>query len=265
MHFKAKKSLGQNFLIDRKIIELIVNCVEISGKEILEIGPGTGNLTSYILKKKPKKIYVVEKDNDLTILLKEKFSNEIEIINNDILKVNEGKISNQKLTVFGNLPYNISTEILSQWITNLNKKFWFDNLVLMFQKEVADRIIAKSNTSKYGRLSILSNWKLDIQKIIDIGPESFSPRPKIESTLLLFTPKSKIFKLNDAKNLEMITRIFFSQRRKMLKKPFRQIFQNSEEVSQKFGIDLNLRPQNLEPELYFKLVEEYEKSKKLIS
>ena len=197
-------------------------------------------------------------------MLKEKFSNEIEIINNDILKVNEDKISNQKLTVFGNLPYNISTEILSQWITNLNKKFWFDNLVLMFQKEVADRIIAKSNTSKYGRLSILSNWKLDIQKIIDIGPESFSPRPKIESTLLLFTPKSKIFKLNDAKNLEMITRIFFSQRRKMLKKPFRQIFQNSEEVSQKFGIDLNLRPQNLEPELYFRLVEEYEKSKMLI-
>ena len=191
-------------------------------------------------------------------MLKEKFSNEIEIINNDILKVNEGKISNQKLTVFGNLPYNISTEILSNWIVNLNKNFWFESLVLMFQKEVAERIIAETNTSKYGRLSILSNWKLNVKKITDIRPQSFSPRPKIDSTLLLFTPKKDFFELKDAKNLEMITRVFFSQRRKMLKKPFNQIFKNAKEISDKFNIDLNLRPQNLDAEMYFKLVKEYE-------
>ena len=140
----------------------------------------------------------------------------------------------------------------------MSSNFWFENLVLMFQKEVADRIIAKSNTSKYGRLSILSNWKLDIKKIIDIKPQSFSPRPKIDSSLLLFTPKEKFFKLQNPKNLEMITRVFFSQRRKMLKKPFNQIFKNATEVSKKFDIDLNLRPQNLDPEIYFKLVKEYE-------
>ena len=128
----------------------------------------------------------------------------------------------------------------------------------MFQKEVANRIIAESNTSKYGRLSILSNWKLNIKKIIDIKPESFSPRPKIDSSLLLFTPKKKFFELQSAKNLEMITRIFFSQRRKMLKKPFNQVFKNPKEVSKKFNIDLNLRPQNLDPEIYFNLVKEYE-------
>ena len=160
--------------------------------------------------------------------------------------------------MFGNLPYNISTEILSKWIVNLKKKFWFNNLVLMFQKEVADRIIAECNTSKYGRLSILSNWKLNIKKIIDIKPESFSPRPKIDSSLLLFTPKKKTFDIKDPKNLEMITRIFFSQRRKMLKKPFNQVFKNPKEVSKKFNIDLNLRPQNLTPEVYFNLVKEYE-------
>ena len=142
MDIKAKKSLGQNFLIDREVLDKIVSTCDIANKEILEIGPGTGNLTTYILKKKPKKIYVVEKDDELAILLKEKFENEIEIINHDILKVDEAKISEQKLTVFGNLPYNISTEILSKWIVNVNKIFWFDNLVLMFQKEVADRIIA---------------------------------------------------------------------------------------------------------------------------
>ena len=258
MNIKAKKSLGQNFLIDRNILEQIVNTVDIQNKEVLEIGPGSGNLTTYILKKNPKKLHVIEKDDDLALLLKEKFNDEIKIINDDVLKITENKISNEKLTVFGNLPYNISTEILSKWIVNLGKDFWFESLVLMFQKEVADRIIAQCNTSKYGRLSILSNWKLNIEKIIDIRPESFSPRPKIHSSLLLFTPKLDFFKIDNAKNLEMITRIFFSQRRKMLKKPFNQLFRNSKKVSEKFNIDLNLRPQNLKPEIYFNLVKEYE-------
>jgi 16S rRNA (adenine1518-N6/adenine1519-N6)-dimethyltransferase len=258
VNIKPKKSLGQNFLIDRNVLDQIVDTVDIFNKEILEIGPGSGNLTTFLLKKNPKKIYVVEKDDDLALLLKEKFDNEIEIINDDILKISEDKISDQKLTVFGNLPYNISTEILSKWIINMGSNFWFESLILMFQKEVADRIIAESNNSKYGRLSILSSWKLNIKKIIDIKPQSFSPRPKIDSSLLLFTPKESFFELKNAKNLEMITRIFFSQRRKMLKKPFNQIFNNAKKVSEKFNIDLNLRPQNLEPEIYFKLVKEYE-------
>ena len=258
MFIKPKKSLGQNFLIDRNILEQIVDTVEITNKEVLEIGPGSGNLTSFILKKNPKKVYAIEKDDELSLILKDKFADEITLINEDVLKISEDKISDEKLTVFGNLPYNISTEILTKWIVNIDKNFWFTNLVLMFQKEVAERIIAESNTSKYGRLSILSNWKLKIKKIIDIKPQSFSPRPKIDSTLLLFTPREDFFKLRDAKNLEMITRVFFSQRRKMLKKPFNQVFKNAKEISQKFGIDLNLRPQNLEPIQYFKLVSEYE-------
>ena len=251
MSIRAKKSLGQNFLIDHDVLEKIVTTVPITNREILEIGPGSGNLTQYILKKK-------EKDDELASLLKDKFENEIEVINNDILNLEENKISEQKLTVFGNLPYNISTEILSKWITNIGKKFWFESLVLMFQKEVADRIIAESNSSKYGRLSILTNWKLNVKKIIDIKPQSFSPRPKIDSSLLLFTPKKNFFELKDAQNLEQITRVFFSQRRKMLKKPFNRIFMNAKDVAQKFNIDLNLRPQNLEPEIYFKLTKEYE-------
>ncbi len=220
MYIKAKKSLGQNFLIDREVLEKIVSITDIANKEVLEIGPGSGNLTTYILKQKPKKLYVVEKDDDLAILLKEKFDTEIEIINDDILKVSESNISEQKLSVFGNLPYNISTEILSKWILNIGSNFWFESLVLMFQKEVADRIISEFNNSNYGRLSILSSWKLNVKKILDIKPQSFSPRPKIDSSLLLFTPKENFFKLKDPKNLEKITRMFFSQRRKMLKKPF---------------------------------------------
>ena len=167
---RAKKSLGQNFLIDQDIIDKIIHTVEIKDKSILEIGPGTGNLTNNILKKKPKKLIVIEKDNELAESLKLNTDGNIRIINDDVLKIDENKLDTDVLTVFGNLPYNISTEILCNWILNIKyKNFWFDNLVLMFQKEVADRIIAKFNTKNYGRLSILSNWKLEIEKICDVA------------------------------------------------------------------------------------------------
>ena len=187
---KAKKSLGQNFLIDQNILKKIVNITEIKNKTVLEVGPGTGNLTYHILLKKPKKFYVIEKDEDLAIKLFNNFKDKIEIINKDILLINEKNLDNDKFIVFGNLPYNISTEILSKWILNLDKKkFWFSCLILMFQKEVADRIISEFNSSKYGRISILSNWKLDIKKICDIKSTSFSPRPRVDSSLIYFKPK----------------------------------------------------------------------------
>jgi 16S rRNA (adenine1518-N6/adenine1519-N6)-dimethyltransferase len=255
---KAKKSLGQNFLTDRNILEEITNITPIEGKTILEVGPGTGNLTSFILKNNPKKVFVVEKDNNLAENLKNTFKDQLTIINDNILNIDENLLFNEKVTVFGNLPYNISTEILSRWIVNLKDNFWFNHLVLMFQKEVADRIIAKFNTSTYGRLSILSNWKLDIKKICDIKPQSFSPRPKIDSTLLFFSPKHDFYKIKDPKNLEKITRIFFSHRRKMLKKPFNQLFNGDQRVLDKLKINLNLRPQNLNFDTYYQLTSEYE-------
>ncbi len=254
---KAKKSLGQNFLIDKNILEVIVNTVKINNKSILEVGPGTGNLTSYILNKKPKDLFVVEKDRDLTKYLKEIYADQITIINKDILDIDEKSIFNEKITVFGNLPYNISTQILSKWIINLENDFWFDHLILMFQKEVADRIIAKYNTSSYGRLSILSNWKLNIKKVCDIKPGSFSPRPKIDSSLLIFSPKKYFYNIK-SKNLEIITRTFFNQRRKMLKRPYNQVFKGNVNISKKLKINLNLRPQNLDFETYYQLTSEFE-------
>ncbi len=256
---KAKKSLGQNFLVDKNIIERIVNLVDIEKKEILEIGPGTGNLTSALIKKNPKKIYVIEKDNSLASILQNEYADQIDVINKDILDYDESSISKEKLIVFGNLPYNISTEILCKWILNLDKdKVWFTNLILMFQKEVAERIISKFNLSTYGRLSILANWKLNIKKITDIKPNSFSPRPKVDSTLLFFSPKNKFFPLRNPYNLEKITRIFFSHRRKMIKKPYNQIFSNSDKISNKLNLNLNLRPQNLDFDTYYNLTSEYE-------
>ena len=256
---KAKKSLGQNFLVDRNILEKIVNVSQITDKTILEVGPGTGNLTSFILKKKPKKIFVVEKDENLVNHLEETFKDQLTIINDDILKINISSLFKSKVTVFGNLPYNISTEILSKWITNSTDDLWFNNLILMFQKEVADRIIAKFDTSNYGRLSIISNWKLNVEKICDIKPDCFSPRPKIDSSLLFFSPKKNFFKIKNPKNLEKVTRIFFNHRRKMIKKPFNQLFNGNQKILEELDINLNLRPQNLDFDTYYKLTKAYEK------
>ena len=258
---KAKKSLGQNFLIDQNIIDRIINIIELKDRNILEIGPGTGNLTEGILKKNPKKILAVEKDVNLANLIKKKFKNKVDVINEDILKLDENLLSDRTLTVFGNLPYNISTEILCKWILNIKEKIWFDCLILMFQKEVADRIISDFNTKNYGRLTILANWRLHIKKIFDISPVSFQPKPQIDSTVLFFEPKEEFFLLKNSKNLEKITRIFFMHRRKMIKKPYFQLFNGDISIASKIGIDLNSRPQNLDFETYFKLTKEYENSR----
>ena len=260
MKIKAKKSLGQNFLIDKNIIKSIVNVGDVKKNNvILEVGPGTGNLTEYILKKNPKKIFVIEKDSNLVNLLNRKFSDKINILNKDVLKFDLNNISKEKIIIFGNLPYNISTKILTQWITTPEKFKCYKKLILMFQKEVADRILAKTNSRNYGRLSIISNWRLNIKKEFNISPQCFFPKPKVDSTLLSFVPKKEFFYIKNPENLEKITRIFFNQRRKMIKNPLKQIFKNPEGVAVNFKLNLNLRPQNLSPLTYFNITREYER------
>ena len=259
MNFFAKKSLGQNFLNDRNIINLIAEAGNITSKDtVIEVGPGTGKLTEKILERKPKNFIVIEKDQRLAEYLNKKFGDKIKVINDDMIKFSYNNFYNKKLIIFGNLPYNVSTQILTKWIKIENLKSFCKKFILMFQKEVADRIIAKSNTKNYGRLSIISNWKMEIEKIVDIEPSCFKPAPKVKSTLLVFTPKKKIFNLNNPKNLEHITNIFFSQKRKMIKKPLKFLFKDFQEISKKLNIDLNLRPQNLNELTYYKICEIYE-------
>ena len=256
MRVKAKKSLGQNFLIDKNILKKIVDVGNINSRDkILEIGPGTGNLTEYIVKANPKTIIVVEKDFNLTKLLENKFKKKVKIINDDILKLSED-FYDEKFIIYGNLPYNISTQILAFWC--LSKKIKFKKLILMFQKEVADRIVAKVNTRNYSRITILSNWKFYIKKLFDINPECFSPRPKIKSSLLEFTPKKNIVDIKYPKNIEKITNIFFSQRRKMVKKNFMKLFKNFDEVSKLVNIRLTDRPQNIPIEKFLEIIKIFE-------
>ena len=260
MKIIPKKSLGQNFLIDKNIIEKICDTGNISqNNTVLEIGPGTGNLTEFILKKNPRKFYIIEKDVRLIKNLSERFENKLIIINEDILKYDLKLLSNSDLIIFGNLPYNISSQILVNFINYSSSKFSYKKLVLMFQKEVADRILAEDNSKNYGRLSIFSSWKLDIKKIMDIYPSSFFPRPKVMSSLLIFEPKINYIKFKNSKNLEHITNVFFNQRRKMIKKPLNILFKDSKEVVNELDLNINLRPQNLKKETFYKICLFYEK------
>ena len=260
---KAKRSLGQNFLIDKNIINKIINVVDINeNNTVIEIGAGYGNLTKYIIERKPKKIFAIEKDKKLSLFLKKKFklSKNLKVINEDILNIIQKNNLGKNIIVFGNLPYNISTKILASLIM-LNKwPPWYDILILMFQKEVADRIIAKTRTKEFGRLAVLSNWRLDIKKHFDISKNCFFPKPKINSTLLSFKPKKiNTFNLKNPKNLEKVTRILFSNRRKMINKNFKKLFKEKFSRIKNLNLDLNKRPEELTNETYYKIALEYEK------
>jgi len=260
---RAKKSLGQNFLIDQNIIKKIISIGEIDeNKTILEIGPGYGSLTKKIVEANPAITYAIEKDKKLSLLLKKNFKNvkNVKIINDDIINVIQNKNLGQNVTVFGNLPYNISTQILASLIMLQSWPPWFEILIFMFQKEVADRIIAKPKTKEFGRLSVLCNWRLEIKKHFDISKNCFSPRPKINSTVLSFKPKRNMdFNIKNPKYLEIVTRTLFSNRRKMINKSFAKLFKKNSSVARDLNLNLKQRPEELDNEIFYKIAMKYEK------
>tara|TARA_Y200000002_G_C22663851_1_gene657056 strand:- start:776 stop:1561 length:786 start_codon:yes stop_codon:yes gene_type:complete len=255
-----KKSLGQNYLIDLNIIKKIINLTNISNRHILEIGPGKGALTEEILKKKPKSLTLIEKDNTLCEKLIFKYKNQENIIiyNKDILKFNFEEKLKKNSIIFGNLPYNISSQILVKIIKFKKYPSSFSSLILMFQKEMAQRIVGKFNTSKYGRLSILTDYRLQVLDKFDVSPNCFFPRPKINSTVLYFKPNNKKNnKIRNLKNLEKITNILFSNKRKMINKTMKKIF-NNDQLNLIKNLDLKSRPSELKPEIYYEITRIFE-------
>ena len=261
MKIFPKKSLGQNFLIDEIILNKIAELGEIKKfYKVIEVGPGTGNLTEKIIQYNPKELILVEKDKRLIKILKNKFNQDVKIINEDILNCPTVNSENENIVIFGNLPYNISTQILVNWIRISDLKNFCRKFILLFQKEVADRIIAKTKTKQFGRLSVLSNWRLEIKKHFDISRNCFFPKPKINSTLLSFTPKkNNLLNLKNPKNLEKVTRILFSNRRKMINKNFKKLFKDKLNKVKNLNIDLNKRPEELNNEIFYKITIEYER------
>tara|TARA_E500000178_G_C16971531_1_gene731166 strand:+ start:828 stop:1592 length:765 start_codon:yes stop_codon:yes gene_type:complete len=248
-----KKSLGQNFLIDKNIINKITSLKSIKNRNILEIGPGRGALTEKILEKKPKSLILIEKDYKLYEVLKKKYknNNKVTLFNSDILKIDLEKIIDIKSIVFGNLPYNISSQILIKLIKFKNWPPKFTDLIFMFQKEVAEKIIGKS----FGRLTVITNYRLKLSNKFDVSPNCFYPKPKITSSVLHLSPiKKENNKIKNLDNLEMITNIFFSNRRKMIKKNYKKIL-GKKRIK---NLNLNLRPSDLKSEIYHKITELYE-------
>ena len=259
----AKKSLGQNFLIDQNIINKIIKIGKIAeNKTVLEIGPGYGNLTRKIANMKPKKILAIEKDKKLALFLENIFKDfkNIKIINNDIFNIIENKNLDQNTIVFGNLPYNISTQILASLVLLEKWPPWYEILIFMFQKEVADRILAKKNIKDFGRLSILCNWRLEIKKHFDVSKNCFSPKPKINSTVLSFTPKkNNEFNIKNPKHLETVTRVLFSNRRKMIKENFIKLFGHDKSAAKDLNLNLHERAEELSNEMFYRITMKYEK------
>ncbi len=257
----AKKSLGQNFLTDKNIIRKIVNLTDIKNKNIIEIGPGKGALTKEILAKKPKSLILIEKDTKLAFNLRKKYLDNklVKIYNEDILKFELEKKAKTINKIFGNLPYNISSQIL---VKILKFKKWppnFDDLIFMFQKELAERIISRFPSKKYGRLSILSSFRLKIINKFFISPNCFSPKPKVNSMIIHFqSRKNSQYNIKNINSLEKITNILFSNKRKMINKNIKKIL--TQEKIKILNLKTNLRPTDLSPETYYKITEFFEKN-----
>tara|TARA_Y100000816_G_scaffold41373_1_gene26034 strand:- start:17503 stop:18288 length:786 start_codon:yes stop_codon:yes gene_type:complete len=255
-----KKSLGQNFLIDKNIIKKIVDLVNINKKNVIEIGPGNGALTDEIIKKKPKKLILFEKDYKLVEKLKLKYSynKSIKIYQSDILKIEIEEKINKNTVIFGNLPYNISSQILVKF---LKFKKWppkFNDIIFMFQKELGEKIICKYPSKNYGRISILTNYRLNILDKFYISPNCFFPKPKVNSMIIHFNPKKKILKKININNLEKITNVIFSNKRKMINKNIKKII-SPQKIKSIPNLSVKLRPAEIRPEIYYKITELFEK------
>ena len=249
--FKIKKSLGQNYIFDLNLTNKIVKNSMPFSKTIIEIGPGPGALTRSILSNGGKNVFVIEKDQDSIKLLdplKKLFPSELSVIKADALKYPLWNLGSYPRQIIANLPYNISTKILVKLLKNINK---FEKITLMFQKEVALRLVAKPSQKLYGRLSVLTQLLANTKIIFDIPRSAFIPKPKVNSSVVTIDPlknNPNKFKFED---IEKITQLTFSRRRKML----RTIFKNYGGINMLNETDIspNLRPENLTIDEYCKL------------
>ena len=259
---KFKKSLGQNLLIDKNIFKKILSLTSFKNKNILEIGAGTGNLSSEILKQEPKKLICIEKDKIFINKLKVLFENKknLSIVNGDILSLKLEKMMSDGTIIIGNLPYNISTQILIKFL-KLNP--WppkFKKLIFMFQKEVGEKIIANLGSKNYSRLSIITKSRFKILNYFYVSKNCFFPKPKVDSIVIEFLPiLRKEVTFNSINNLEYITNIFFSNKRKMVNKTFKKLKMENDKFIKNLNIDFTLRPEKISENLFYKITEHYEK------
>ena len=258
-NLKPKKKLGQNFLHDKNIISSIVNKANIEDEDIIEIGPGPGILTESILNNKARSLLAIEKDDSFEVNLKKIRSNyrdNFDYLINDIIDFDFKKLTKKNYKFVSNLPYNISVPFILKMI-RIRKIIPWKEMILMVQKEVAERITAKINTKNYGRLSIMVNLNNDVKKLLNVKPSSFIPRPKVDSTVIKISPKNKDININ-TEIFENIVKTCFSQRRKKVKNNLDQLNINTISLLELSNIDPDIRAENIDIEGFLRISRNYE-------
>jgi len=259
-NIKPKKKLGQNFLHDKNIISSIINNVNVKDEDIIEIGPGPGMLTENILKNKARSLLVIEKDDSFEVNLKKiknKYKDNFIYLINDVIDFDFNKLKKKEYKIVSNLPYNISVPFILKMIKIRRVISWKD-MVLMVQKEVAERITAEIGTKNYGRLSIMVNLNNDVEKLLNVKPSSFIPKPKVDSTVIKISPKNKNLNINE-EIFEKIVKICFSQRRKKIKNNLDQLNTNTSLLLELSNIDPDIRAENINIEGFLRISKNYEK------
>lgn len=245
----AKKNLGQNFLLDLNLTRKIARAAgTLEHHTVVEIGPGPGGLTRGLLMEGAKKVVAVERDERVLPALEQiarAFPGRLEIVSGDALAMEWHKLIDGPAKIVANLPYNIATLLLVDWLTCEQWPPWYSSLTLMFQKEVAERIVATSGSKTFGRLSVLSQWRADAAKLFDVPSRAFTPAPKVTSSIVQITPHAKPSFDCDAAALEKLTKAAFGQRRKMLRVSLKGILPNTSEVLNNAGVDPTLRAEQL--------------------
>ena len=259
-NIKPKKKLGQNFLHDKNIISSIINNVNVKDEDIIEIGPGPGILTENILKNKARSLLAIEKDDSFEVNLKKiknKYKDNFIYLIHDVIDFDFNKLTKKEYKIVSNLPYNISVPFILKMIKIRRVISWKD-MILMVQKEVAERITANIGTKNYGRLSIMVNLNNDVKKLLNVKPSSFIPKPKVDSTVIKISPKNKNLNINE-EVFEKIVKICFSQRRKKIKNNLDQLNTNTSLLLELSNIDPDIRAENINIEGFLRISKNYEK------
>ncbi|MGD0532063.1 MAG: 16S rRNA (adenine(1518)-N(6)/adenine(1519)-N(6))-dimethyltransferase RsmA [Methyloceanibacter sp.] len=247
----ARRSLGQNFLLDFNLTRRIARAAgPLAEATIVEVGPGPGGLTRALLLEGAHRVIAIEKDERCLPALRdiaERYPGRLEVIADDARTVDYGRLDLQApARIVANLPYSVATPLLVGWLKTDPWPPWFDRLVLMFQREVALRIVARPGTKDFGRLAVLSQWRTEPRILLTLPGAAFTPRPKVESCLVELVPKEASDPACDVAKLERVTAAAFGQRRKMLRSSLRQITRDSEALLEELGIDPRARAEELQ-------------------
>jgi 16S rRNA (adenine1518-N6/adenine1519-N6)-dimethyltransferase len=246
---RAKKSFGQNFLLDLNLTGRIARAAgDVSGADVLEVGPGPGGLTRGLLAEGARRVLAIEKDPRCLPALAEvasAYPGRLVVIEGDALEVDALVHLTPPIKIVANLPYNVGTELLIRWMTPKDWPPFWDSLTLMFQREVAERIVARPGTKAYGRLALMVQWRADARIVLSLPPEAFTPAPKVSSAVVhitrLDTPR---FEAN-AKTLERVIAAGFNQRRKMLRAALRGVHPDIEALLVTAGIAPTARAEEI--------------------